>query len=214
MCMFGGTGQEKASLPHSAWHISKEHRDISIKGIATESGCFFPTDLKSPDEVGIFQYNSSRMCFHLPNGTPGIFVFPSPFRNIPFKMLSFIRNAVWKCRMEKSKLKQKQKNNLFPFSKWREEQHTGRAGGDSGTRTIGSQQCNPKPGHNPSEAMASHEQTVVVVLVGWDVAAGLHFKCFQSSTNLEVSSALCTSGGQSCTSQALHSISLFLALTG
>lgn len=31
--------------------------------------------------------------------------------------------------------------------------------------------------------MASHEQSPVVVIVSWDVAAGLHFKCFHSSTN-------------------------------
>lgn len=33
--------------------------------------------------------------------------------------------------------------------------------------------------------MASHEQSAVVVIVSSDVAAGLHFKCFQSSTNSE-----------------------------
>lgn len=143
------------------------------------------------------------------------FLFPPPLRNTPLKMLSFIRNAVWKCRDEQKKIKTKaEKNYLLFFSKWGEEQHTGRAGGGSGTGTMGSLQCNPKPPHNPSEAMASHEQSVVVVTVGWDAAAGLHFKCFQSSTNLEASSALSTSGEQTCTSHALHSISLFLALTG
>lgn len=70
---------------------------------------------------------------------------------------------------EKKKIKTKAEKNhllLLPFSKWGEEEHTGRAEGDSRTGTIDSLQCNPKPGHNPSGAMASHKQSVVVVTVG------------------------------------------------
>lgn len=67
---------------------------------------------------------------------------------------------------EKKNKTKAEKNHLLSFSKRGEEEHAGRAGGSSGTRTTGSLQCNPRPGQNPSEAMVSHEQSVVVVVVG------------------------------------------------
>lgn len=152
--MFGGTG-----LLHFF--------TIFTKGIAMEPGCFFPTDLKSPEHVHIFQYKSSlTMGFHLPNGTPGFFV-SIPTQKVSSHNVEPHQKCSLKMQDEKKKIKTNaEKNHLLPFSKRREEQHTGRAGGDSGTRTIGSLQCNPNPGHNPSEAVASHEQSVVVVIVG------------------------------------------------
>lgn len=61
--------------------------------------------------------------------------------------------------------------------------HTGRAGGGNGTRTIGHPTVYIQSLDSQSDAMASQEQSVVVVIVSWEVASGLHFQCFQSSTN-------------------------------
>lgn len=57
------------------------------------------------------------------------FLFPPPLRNTPLKMLSFIRNAVWKCRMKRKKIRTKaEENHLLPFSKWGKNNTQGELG--------------------------------------------------------------------------------------
>ena len=123
--MFGGTRHEKTSLPHPAWHLAMKCMDVPAKGIATKSGWFSPADLMSPEDLYMFQYLTSLTTgLHFWRETSG-FLLPPPSRNIPLKMLCFIRNAVSKCKMKKENENKAEKNHFLSFCKWGEEGRQG-----------------------------------------------------------------------------------------